>query len=93
VIAEYVKVLQELAALKGLRLVPEEVLPLPKDGMVTLLQRSTHPNKEQLIGLLDMFNPTATFLFDMRTTLRYVPPAYLTYHQEATYVTSLSDRW
>jgi hypothetical protein len=38
-------------------------------------------------------NPTATFLFDMRTTPRYVPPAYLAYHQEATYVTSLSDRW
>jgi hypothetical protein len=43
--------------------------------------------------LTDGPNPTATILFDMRTTPRYVPPAYLAYHQEATYVTSLSDRW
>jgi hypothetical protein len=65
VIAEYVKVLQELAVLKGLERVPEVVLPLPKKEMVTLLQRSTHPNKEQLIELLGMFESSgrATDLF------------------------------
>jgi hypothetical protein len=60
VIAAYVKVLQELPALKGLARIPEEVLPLPKEEMATLLHRSTHPRKEQLIGLLTMFESGAT---------------------------------
>jgi hypothetical protein len=39
------------------------------------------------------FTPTATSIFDMRATTQYVPPAYLVYPQEATYVTSLPDQW
>lgn len=54
------KVLQELAAMKGLRRAPEEVLPLPKDEMEALLQRSTHPNKDQLLKMLSMFEAGAT---------------------------------
>jgi cholesterol oxidase len=42
---------------------------------------------------LDTLNPTATSIFDMRATIPYVPPAYLVYPQEATYVTSLPDQW
>jgi hypothetical protein len=38
-------------------------------------------------------NPTATSSFDMRATIPYVPPVYLVYPQEATYVTSLPDQW
>jgi hypothetical protein len=38
-------------------------------------------------------NPTATSVFDMRATIPYVPPAYLVYPQEATYVTSWPDPW
>jgi hypothetical protein len=76
VITAYVKVVQELAALKKLARAPEEVLPLPKEEMVTLLQSSTHPNKEQLIGLLDMFESGATrALFLSRLIVR---PAVLT---------------
>src|SRR5262249_55297579 len=37
-------------------------------------------------------NPTATAIFDLRTVTRYAPPAYPMDHQEAPYVTSLSDR-
>jgi hypothetical protein len=37
-------------------------------------------------------NPTATSIFDLRTATRYAPPAYPMDHQEAPYVTSLSDR-
>src|SRR2546428_13858267 len=37
--------------------------------------------------------PTATSIFDMRATTQYVPPTYLVYPQEATYVTSLPDQW
>ncbi|MGH8057629.1 MAG: hypothetical protein ACREOH_10415, partial [Candidatus Entotheonellia bacterium] len=59
-IAAYVKVLQELAALRGLARAPEEVLPLPKEEIAALLHRSTHPNKEKLIGLLGMFESGAT---------------------------------
>src|ERR1043166_1302025 len=33
-----------------------------------------------------VFNPTATSIFDMRATTQYVPPTYLVYPQEATYV-------
>ncbi len=58
VIAAYQKVLKELAALKSLARVPEEFLPLPKAEMITLLQRSTHPDKEQLVGLLSCFEST-----------------------------------
>ena len=36
--------------------------------------------------------PTATPICDLRTTTRYAPPAYPMDHQEAPYVTSLSDR-
>jgi len=69
-------VLQELARLKGLGRVPEEVLPLSKDEMATLLQSSTHPKKEQLIGMLSMFDSGATAqLFFPRLVLR---PAVLT---------------
>jgi hypothetical protein len=39
------------------------------------------------------YNPTATSIFDMRATTQYVPPTYLVYPQEATYVTSLPDQW
>lgn len=53
VIAEYVRVLQALAALRCHGPAPEEVLPLPREEMVALLQSSTSPNKEMLIGLLD----------------------------------------
>ena len=70
------KVLQELATLKKLARAPEEVLPLPKEEMATLLHRSTHPKKEQLIGLLAMFEPGATTsLFLARLVVR---PAVLT---------------
>lgn len=54
------KLLKELAALKKLARAPEEVLPLPKEEMATLLHRSTHPNKEHLIDLLAMFESGAT---------------------------------
>ena len=70
------KVLQELAALKGLGRAPEEVLPLSKDEMVTLLQRSTHPKKEQLIGMLGMFESGATTQLFLARLL--VLPAVLT---------------
>src|SRR5712692_3986637 len=60
VIAAYVKVLQELAALKKLARAPEQVLPLPKEEMAALLHRSAHPMKEQLIGMLGMFESGAT---------------------------------
>lgn len=71
-ITAYVKVLQELAALKNLTRAPDEVLPLPKEEMVTLLQRSTHPNKEQLIALLGKFESgaRATQLFLSRLIVR-----------------------
>ncbi len=76
VIAAYVKVLQELAALKKLVRAPEEVLPLSKDEMATLLQSSTHPKKEQLIGMLSMFESgRTTDLFLARLVVR---PAVLT---------------
>ena len=39
------------------------------------------------------FNPTATLRVDTIKRPRYAPPTYLAYHQEAAYVTSLSDRW
>src|SRR5262249_25640446 len=42
---------------------------------------------------LQWLTPTATSIFDMRATTPYVPPAYLVYPQEATYVTSLPDQW
>lgn len=58
-IAAYVKVLQELGELKKLARAPEDVLPLPKEEMLTLLQSSAHPNKEQLIGLLGIFDSQA----------------------------------
>src|SRR5205807_5889184 len=45
------------------------------------------------ISMLRSFTPTATSIFDMRATTPYVPPAYLVYPQEATYVTSLPDQW
>jgi hypothetical protein len=76
VIAAYVKVLQELAALEKLVRGPEEVLPLPKAEMVALLQSSTHPNKEQLIGLLSMFESGATR--DLFLSRLIVRPAVLT---------------
>ena len=38
------------------------------------------------------YTPTATSIFDLRTAPRYAPPAYPMDHQEAPYVTSLSDR-
>ena len=37
-------------------------------------------------------NPTATFRFDLSPAAWYFPPAYPVDHQEAPYVTSLSDR-
>ena len=76
VIAAYVKVLQELATLKGLTQAPEEVLPLPKEQMASLLHRSTHPNKDQLIRMLAMFESgETTSLFLARLVSR---PALLT---------------
>ena len=75
-IAAYVKVLQELAGLKRLAGAPEQVLPLPKDEMAAVLARSTHPRKEQLIGMLPMFEGgTAASLFLARLVSR---PAILT---------------
>src|SRR5262245_30593570 len=41
---------------------------------------------------LPSFHPTATSRFDLRADTRYAPPAYPMEHQEAPYVTSLSDR-
>ena len=38
------------------------------------------------------YNPTATFRFDLSPAAWYFPPAYPVDHQEAPYVTSLSDR-
>src|SRR5215475_1604145 len=38
------------------------------------------------------FNPTATSIFALRTATRYAPPASPMDHQEAPYVTNLSDR-
>lgn len=76
VIAAYVKVLQELATLKKLTRAPEEVLPLPKEQMASLLHGSTHPNKDQLIRMLAMFESGATTsLFLARLVAR---PALLT---------------
>jgi hypothetical protein len=75
-ITAYVKVLQELAALKNLARAPEEVLPLPKEELLTLLQRSTHPNRERLIGLLDTFESGATR--DLFLSRLIVRPAILT---------------
>src|SRR5438132_7257400 len=37
-------------------------------------------------------NPTATSIFDLSATTRYAPPVYPAYHQEAPYVSSLSDQ-
>jgi hypothetical protein len=37
-------------------------------------------------------NPTTTSIFDLSAVPCYAPPAYPAYHQEALYVTSLSDR-
>ena len=45
-----------------------------------------------LFEVAETSNPTTTPLFDMRAVSRYVPPASLVIHQEATYVTSLSNR-
>ena len=39
-----------------------------------------------------VLNPTATSIFDLRAGTQYAPPAYPMDHQEAPYVTSLSDR-
>ncbi len=61
VIAAYEKVLRELAALKSRYPPPDEMLPLPKAEMLALVQHSTRPNKEQLIYLLSMFEPGATW--------------------------------
>jgi hypothetical protein len=60
VIGAYVKVLQELAGINRVARLPEEVLPLPKQEMMTVLQRSTHPNKDQLIQLLARFESGVT---------------------------------
>ncbi len=70
-ISAYVKVLQELAAVKKLARAPEEVWPLPKEEVATLLNGSTHPKKEQRIGLLAMFESGATTsLFLARLVVR-----------------------
>jgi len=37
-------------------------------------------------------NPTATFIFDLRSASPYASPAYPIYSKETAYVTSLSDR-
>jgi hypothetical protein len=42
--------------------------------------------------ILESYNPTATFIFDLRATPQYASPAYPIYLQETAYVTSLSDR-
>ena len=42
--------------------------------------------------LSSALSPTATSIFDLSAATRYAPPVYLAYHQEAPYVTSLSDR-
>jgi uncharacterized protein DUF5670 len=34
---------------------------------------------------------TASFIFDLSAVTRYVPPVSPTYHQEAPYVSSVSD--
>ena len=49
--------LRELAQLKGLGRAPENLLPLPKNELMVVLQQSTHPGREQLIRMLDMFDP------------------------------------
>jgi hypothetical protein len=46
----------------------------------------------QLMPIFAFVNPTATFIFDIKVTTRYVAPAYPSKQQEAAYVTSLSDR-
>jgi hypothetical protein len=38
------------------------------------------------------YNPTTTSIFDLSAAPCYAPPVYPAYHQEAPYVTSLSDR-
>jgi hypothetical protein len=40
---------------------------------------------------MESINPTATFVLDIRAATPYAPPAYPAYHQEALYVTHLSD--
>ena len=40
---------------------------------------------------LCVYNPTATFVFDLSVATQYTPPASLLYQQEASDVTSLSD--
>jgi hypothetical protein len=75
VISAYVKVLQELGQMKRLSRAPDHVLPLPKEEMLALLERSTHPSKEKLISLLGMFDAAAAPLFLSRLIVR---PAVVT---------------
>ena len=42
--------------------------------------------------VVNSYNPTATFRFDLSPAAWYFPPAYPVDHQEAPYGTSLSDR-
>ena len=81
VIAAYVRILKELAKRKwlmesGPSRFPEEFLPLPKAEMVTLFQRSTHPDKEMLLGSLRWFGPI-TETRDIFYTRFIVLPALL----------------
>jgi hypothetical protein len=75
---------------------------LPLCGVPATLQQAMAPYRDlfcrdegfahvsrYITGLI--LSPTATFVFDIRAATPYAPPVYPAYHQEALYVTSLSD--
>src|SRR5262249_47720569 len=80
---------------------PQFILDIEKDVQFFVTSHhpyiiNTIPPKNWFVfhrnGMHVSISPTATFVFDLSTATRYVPPAYPMYHQEAPYVTSLSDR-
>src|SRR5262245_44362214 len=68
----------------------------PRSHTGPLAQDLDHLGPCPIIAPLDKVvidsTPTATSRFDLRADTRYAPPAYPMDHQEAPYVTSLSDR-
>jgi len=61
------------------------------------LRTESHP-RDADYSVLDLkadcrgYNPTASFIFDMRVATSYASPTYPIYPKETAYVTSLSDR-
>ena len=60
-------------------------------GNVRLAARESGLPKDSVANVSQII-PTATFRFDLSPAAWYFPPAYPVDHQEAPYVTSLSDR-